>query len=324
MTTSIGTFTPGRTIRIRGRFTDVNGALVDPVAGTLTLTPPDDGTPIPIAFGAWVRESLGVFHVTFAIPAAESSVGIWLLEWDATDGVIAAEPALFVVEGSALYPPEPPPAQFATAFDLATLLGLDTSTLTDDWIAQANLLLQLISADIESAAGAPIEAGTGTILLSGTWSRDLELPVGPIRSITSVSINGVELDPSLYWWNDRSIIRRGVDALTQNDPDDEPAGHNGGATSRAGLNWTGPISTVRITLSWGFVAIPQVLRGLTLRVAARTIGNVADVTQESLAIYSATYGSSTAKNGSYVSEPERIRLRRMLNRTGGTFTTAGR
>lgn len=62
-----------------------------------------------------------------------------------------------------------------------------------------------------------------------------------------------------------------------------------------------------------------------LRIAARTFGNVGQITQETLAVYSVSYGASTNTNdGSHVTKAERKRLRKMLNRTGGTITATGR
>lgn len=215
---------------------------------------------------------------------------------------------------------------FATPLELAQMMTGDQAESVDDldpvFVTQATILLEMISADIEAAAGVPIEAGTGIRLLPGTWSRDLVLPAGPIRAVTSVSVNGLVVDPVGYTWNDRTIIRRGAGVLGENRDPDYPDGV-GGAQTRAGLHWQGPWATVRVAYSWGLTEIPGFVKSLTLRIAARTIGNVADVRQESLAIYSATY-ASTGNDGSHVRDTERRSLRRMLNVNGGTIGVGGR
>lgn len=217
-------------------------------------------------------------------------------------------------------------SSFATPLELAQLLtgdqAADEDALDDTFVTQATILLEMISADVEAAAGVPIEAGTGIRLLPGTWSRDLVLPSGPVRDVTAVSINGITVDPAGYTWNDRAIIRRGVGVLDENIDAEYPE-HTQGSQVRAGLNWQGPWATVRVAYSWGFAEVPTFVKSLTLRIAARTIGNPGDLRQESLAIYSATY-ASTGNDGSHVRTTERRALRRLLNINAGTINVAGR
>lgn len=219
--------------------------------------------------------------------------------------------------------------QFVSALELATYFNgtTDLAELTPEWIAQADLLLQMISADVEAAAGVPIEAGSVTVLLAGTWSRDLELPAGPIASVSAVTVNGISVEPAGYYWNDRALLRRGMHAadVLDDDADDWPSSGQG-ASSRAGRGWGGPAATVAAELTVGFAApVPDFVRSLVLRIAARTFGNVGQITQETLAVYSVSYGASTNTNdGSHVTKAERKRLRKMLNRTGGTITATGR
>lgn len=219
--------------------------------------------------------------------------------------------------------------QFVSALELATYFNgtTDVADLTAEWIAQADLLLQMISADVEAAAGVPIEAGSVTVLLAGTWSRDLELPAGPIASVSAVTVNGISVEPAGYYWNDRALLRRGMHAadVLDDDADDWPSSGQG-ASSRSGRGWGGPAATVAAELSVGFAApVPDFIRSLVLRIAARTFGNVGQITQETLAVYSVSYGASTNTNdGSHVTKAERKRLRKMLNRTGGTITASGR
>ena len=219
--------------------------------------------------------------------------------------------------------------QLVSALELATYFNgtTDLAELTPEWIAQADLLLQMISADVEAAAGVPIEAGSVTVLLAGTWSRDLELPAGPISAVSAVSVNGTALGAASYYWNDRALLRRGANALDlDEEPDDESSLHEQGAQHRAGRGWGGPSATIAAELTVGFAApVPDLVRSLVLRVAAPTFRNVGQITQETLAVYSVSYGANTNTNdGSHVTQAERKRLRKMLNRTGGTITATGR
>lgn len=205
--------------------------------------------------------------------------------------------------------------QFVSALELATYFNGTTELgdLTADWIAQADLLLQMISADIEDAAGVRIEASRRTVLLAGTWARDLELPGGVIRDVHAVTVNGVALEAAGWTWNDRRLLRRGA-----------TFGGIANADDPAGLSWGGPATTIAVELSDGLTVVPEIVRALTFRIAARTFGNVSDITQESLAIYSVTYTQSrNGADGSHVRAAERSRLRRCFNRTGGTIVATG-
>lgn len=209
------------------------------------------------------------------------------------------------------------PTQFVSPLELATYFNgtTDLAELTPEWIAQAALLIEMISADIEDAAGVRIEASRRTVLLAGTWSRDLELPGGVIRAVHAVTVNGVALDAASWWWNDRRTLRRGSTIGSINDC--EPG-------DTAGLSWGGPTSTIAVELEDGLEDVPEIVRALTFRIAARTFGNVADITQESLALYSVTYTQSrNGADGSHVRAAERSRLRRCFNRTGGTIVATG-
>lgn len=207
--------------------------------------------------------------------------------------------------------------------ELATYLNGTTelSDLSPEWIAQATILLEMIAADIETEAGVPLDAGAGTVVLAGTWSRDLELPEGPIRSVTAVTVNGIAQDAASYWWNERRLIRRGSSPLTDDEDGDWPRTPQG-AQHRDGVYWSSPASTVIVDYAWGFDDVPDFVRSLELRVAGRTIGNTGNVTQESLAVYSVTYGKSNADQGSHLTDRERKRLRQLLRVRGGTIAPA--
>lgn len=208
---------------------------------------------------------------------------------------------------------------FATAQELRTYL--DGSTLAtspgvdDEWIAQAEMILDMIGADIQSAARNRIIEGTTTAKLPGTWSRDLELPRRPIVSITSAEINGVVLAATGYEWNERSILRRWRFALGALEESEPPTPHDG-------AHWGGPGSTVTVVYSHGYSAetVPDEVKSLSLRVASRTIQNAGGVTQETLGPYSVSYGNVLAAGGTHLTDKEVRTLRRRFGRTTGTQT----
>ena len=208
---------------------------------------------------------------------------------------------------------------FATAQELKTYLDggtLDGSPGTDDaWISQAELFLDLVSADIQTAARNRIIAGTDVELkLAGTWNRDLELPLRPVTAVSSVEVNGVAIGSTAFEWNERQLVRRYSGFGQYSDlehlaPED-------------GAHWGGPESTVTIVLSYGYTAetVPVVVKALALRVAARAIGNPTGVSQESLGAYSVSYGSVLTAGGSHLTDAEVKMIRKRFASTAGTIT----
>lgn len=204
---------------------------------------------------------------------------------------------------------------FATAQELRTLMTGETLDEEADaeWIAQAEALLELVSGDIQTAARNRIVAGEETALLAGTWNRDLELPRRPVVSVTSVVLNGQTLAPATFEWNDRQLLRRYHDFGRYFDADH--------LAPSDGAHWGGPASAVAVTYAYGYDSdeVPSFVKSLTLRAAARNIGNAAQITQESLGPYSVTYAARTAEDGSYLTNREVRMLRRRFSRTGGTL-----
>lgn len=205
---------------------------------------------------------------------------------------------------------------FATPQELRTFLTGETLDEEADaeWIAQATLILELVAADIQTAARNRIIAGTEVAKLAGTWSRDLLLPRRPVVSVTSVSLNGYAIAASSFEWNERSLIRsgrfggiQGADHLVAGD----------------GAHWGGPGSTVEVDWSYGYSAetVPVIVKGLSLRVAARSLDNPSGgISQESLGPYSVSYRNTLDAGGSFVSEAEGKMLRRRFSTTAGTIT----
>lgn len=211
---------------------------------------------------------------------------------------------------------------FATPQELRTLI--DGTTLDDDadaeWIAQATLLLEMISGDMQTAARNRIIRTTVTARLAGTWSGDLELPTRPVVSVTSVALNGTPLAGGSFTWNERAVIRSSVPTIGNLGPVELVPGD--------GAHWGGPVSTVEVVYVAGYTpeTVPDWVKAMTLRVAARSIDNVADVTQVSLGPFSESYGSrnggrTAEAGGVFLTAAERKLLRSRFSRTAGTHRT---
>ncbi len=226
--------------------------------------------------------------------------------------------------------------RFATAEDLALYLTGAAPDSTDDaeWIAQAEIILDLVTVDIQSAARNDIVEDSPeeqTVKLAGTWSRDLELPGRPISKVVSAKVNGVSVG---FTWNERTTLRIGEGTLpTVFTADDEGPdgrigqGAQGGPEHDSSVgHWGGPASTVEVVYAPGYDAskVPGWVRSMAIRVAARTIGNPTTLTQETLGPYSASYGNTLDAGESHLTTKETKLLRRKFSRTAGTAGTRGR
>lgn len=216
-------------------------------------------------------------------------------------------------------------SQFATAAELSTYLTGDAAPSDALWIAQANLLLEMVSADIQSACAQTIETGTGTHKIAGTWDRDLILPQRPVTSITSVAVNGSPLAASAYTWNERSLLRRGSLSYSDDfDPEfDWRTLGMQGAGWLSGSHWGGPDSTIEVEYAWGSATVPSVVKSLALRVAGRVIGNPTGVSSEQLGAYSVQYGKAVDAGATHLNRHEIRMLRKRFGRTGGTINPQG-
>lgn len=210
--------------------------------------------------------------------------------------------------------------QFATALQLSQYLTGNPETVDEldpAFVRQAEIMLEMVSADVQSAAGATIEAGTGTVYLDGVYGQFLELPQRPVQSVASVSVNGQALAATAYTFEGGQLLRRGPAALLD-DVDDDLATFGGALPAFDRSHWGGPSARITVVYSWGSETLPVWIQGLTLRATARVIGNPSDLSQETLGIYSSSYRDRTA-DGSHILKTERDRLRRAFNRTAGSF-----
>jgi hypothetical protein len=186
--------------------------------------------------------------------------------------------------------------------------------------AQVEALIEGVAATIYAAIGKNLDRRTETVDIPGTWSEDLELPGRPIVSVGDVRLNGRLLDPSLYSYNQRQLLRRATDEdLFDTSWDELGANPLGGARARLRpLHWGGPASTVRVTYTHGYASedIPPLIKYTAIDIAARAFVSPVAVKQESLGTYSVTYLDRANGEGSGIqmTETEAKMLRSIFRR----------
>jgi len=168
---------------------------------------------------------------------------------------------------------------FCSVEDINTFLG--TTILPDD--AQALLAIEEATAVIKNYCNQEIEqVSDDTILLDGTGSTKLFLPNLPVSSITSVTVDGVLLDPTYY-------------ALAEN-----------GVLWRKYGTWTVGACNIEITYTHGYAAIPEDVKGVCYRSASRLyqarlkaskVDFVGDVKSVSVGDYSISFGGGSGAAG---------------------------
>ena len=168
---------------------------------------------------------------------------------------------------------------FCSVDDINAFLG--TEILPGD--AQALLAIEEATAVIKNYCNQEIEqVSDETILLDGTGSTKLFLPELPVVSITSVEVDGVLLDPNYY-------------ALAEN-----------GVLWRKYGTWTLGARNIEIVYTHGYTIIPEDVRGVCYRSAARLfqaqlkaakVDLVGDVKSISVGDYSISFGSEGGTAG---------------------------
>lgn len=186
--------------------------------------------------------------------------------------------------------------------------------------AQVEQLIEGVAASVYGIIGKNLDRRTETVDIPGTWSEDLDLPGRPIISVGDVRLNDRLLDPSLYSWNRRNLLRRATDEdLFDTSWDELGANPLGGARARLRpLHWGGPASTVRVTYTHGYQAnsIPPLLKYIAIDVVGRAFISPVAIKQETLGPYSVTYSDRANGEGSgiQVTEAEMRQLRGLFRR----------
>lgn len=151
-------------------------------------------------------------------------------------------------------------------------------TVADDEEPLVENYLATASAAIRDAAGVPISETTSTVILAGGRGQLLRLPAPPVTAVTSVQVDGEDVDD---WALKRAL---------------------GGIWRACGWQTTpGEPTEVTVVYTHGLPVVPDDLVDLTCRIAAATLvayrssdggeGLAAgDVRAERIGDYSVTYG----------------------------------
>lgn len=99
--TNLGEFDVGTQIRLIGTFRNLADVLTDPTAGTLVIRD-KAGAETPVAFGAWVHDSTGVYHYDFTITNVPGRFTVW---WHSTATVLVSDKAYFQVRAPGVTSP---------------------------------------------------------------------------------------------------------------------------------------------------------------------------------------------------------------------------
>lgn len=191
------------------------------------------------------------------------------------------------------------PDLLATATELESFLELDSGTIDTD---RAELFLELAGGEVRAFTGRTFDAVEDEqVILDGTGTSVLELPEAPVRDVTEVleaygtddveALDGPDSASPVWEWRASGVLRR-VDG--------------GVFTDRS--RW------YAVTFDHGFaVAVPDEVRSVVLRMAARTYNNPDGIRQETIGRYSYTVAGEAAGMGLYAPDRrsiEHLRIRR--------------
>lgn len=201
---------------------------------------------------------------------------------------------------------------FATPSELAAFLG--RPSFAGDELAQARLILDSVSAAVRETTRQAISfVEDDAVELAGRWEPLLELPERPIRSVSSVSLDGLELVEDTDFVVTADGLRRG------------PLGTAWAGDAIGGCgHWGGPRSVVAVVYSHGLTVDDPAYataKAVTLGAAARSLGNTGGIVQEVIGSYSVTYGYQRQGAGELVSgEKARLRAAGLTRRPSTTIT----
>jgi hypothetical protein len=207
---------------------------------------------------------------------------------------------------------------FATTDDLAARLGI---TLTADEITRAQVLLDIVTGEIEDEADQQISLVTDDVLeLPGTTDDRIELPQRPVVSVASVTVDGQPLVEGTDWYLEGDTIIRiatpltiitGADAVYYDDIRQFPFG--------IGFGW--PKQTIAITYTHGYAAdsIPQTLKTICLEATVRAWVNPGSVARETIGNEATVYDNMRfSPTGLLLTTVEVRKIRRLFPRKIGS------
>lgn len=214
-------------------------------------------------------------------------------------------------------------AQFATADDLATRLGL---TLSTDDETRATTLLGLASGVIQDEVQKTIAlVEDDTITMPGTTDDRIRLPETPVVSVSSVTLDNTPLVEGADWYLDGNTVYRMLASTTIMMA--ELVGINDDAfTFPLGVGFGWPTQTLEIVYSHGYPddAVPQTVKAICLEMVVRVWVNPGSVARETVGnLYTIYDNMRFSPAGLLLTDDERVALWRLFGRRAKTVTILG-
>jgi hypothetical protein len=204
----------------------------------------------------------------------------------------------------------PPPA-FATNAEFADRTGL---TLDEGEQTRADNLLARVATEIQAVAGQTILQVTDEeITMSGTTDRRILLPQRPVVSVSSVMLDGTELNQGNdYFVDGDELVRRIFTLLSPSVIDAWTFGRG------FGFEW----QTLEITYTHGYEddEIPGILKEISCEAVARAFFNPATVARETIGDTTTTFDNARfSPTGLRLTGDEKNDIRRLFGMKGGSI-----
>jgi hypothetical protein len=155
-------------------------------------------------------------------------------------------------------------AQYATAAELASYLEQDVDT------SSANQALTIASDVFCDEAGTRFESNNATFTVQAQGRWYVVLPLGPVISVTSVTVNGVAVTD--YTVIGDRLFRRGG----------------------FGVWGVFPPDRLDVTYTYGYTAVPDRVKGAVLEIAKSIYVNPSAAASEQIDDYRIQFGSKPA------------------------------
>lgn len=199
----------------------------------------------------------------------------------------------------------------ASIADVETLIGV--TTLSTDATASARTEALIERAErtvLDDLPGFTLGAvDDDTVTVEGTGEAVLLLPYYPVRSVTSVTVDGVDLDVTEVTFDVLGNLRRRYTGVTN------PHLYDGNT-----IRWPDRGVDIVVVYSYGYPAsaTPGAVRDVVAELAAGRIVNPMQVAQEGLGDRSISFGGADNPNGDGLNKQQRHRLRHWRRNRYGT------
>jgi hypothetical protein len=160
-----------------------------------------------------------------------------------------------------------------TADELEIHLG---ATFTAAQTTRATQIIGAVSAVVQGYCNRVqlVAVTDDEITLHGSYSYRLPLPLGPVTSVSSVTVDG-------YATTAYDLVQ---DTLVRSGFDDQPPFRHPSVP-----HWGGPDVEVAVTYSHGLSAVPDKVKAVAFDLAARPYANPTSVRSQSIDGYSVTF-----------------------------------